>query len=209
MRRVVWRMDWRVGLKFSCLAHSLSSASSYSNEGKLSSKICKLIFHFFSPIFLLKSLWFGSFLSCLNSSYKLLLCLFRRYLSNDDRLNSAFAGSISSLAILLDTSSSWSSYLLIILSWSLLIMLTSLHSKGVPVKVKYGEVFTAVVWMMFVGFCYTSHFELMPALVKQSTKRFANFEYNHFKMMDLIRSRPGGDLFGTWRAFEVTPASSL
>ena len=86
---------------------------------------------------------------------------------------------------------------LIFLSWALYMGTISLDKKGIPVKFKYGEVAIAVLWMMFTGFILVCHFDITHPFIKIALKSFGGFEYNHFKLIDIIRSVPGGDLHGT------------
>ena len=90
------------------------------------------------------NLRFATFLAVMNASYKLVLCVLRRYLKSD-KYAAPIAGFVAGLASVIDVKSRREFATIIILSRFFDTLFSMAEKRGFATRVKYGEV---VIWLM-------------------------------------------------------------
>jgi|TARA_B110000285_G_C14995661_1_gene548693 hypothetical protein len=90
------------------------------------------------------NLRFAVFLAVMNASYKLVLCVLRRYLKSD-KYAAPIAGFVAGLASAIDVKSRRQFATIIILSRFFDTLYSMAEKRGYATRVKYGEVF---IWLM-------------------------------------------------------------
>lgn len=133
----------------------------------------------------LDSLKFALFISLLNSLYKLVLCIMRRF-SKNDRVNAAVAGASSALSLFVDSKDRRIFFALVLMSRAVDTALNMLEKRGLITKFKYGEVIAWVLMGCFNKYCMS--FE--PELLNDSFRGF----YHKYSAM----TRNDTELCGLW-----------
>ena len=120
-----------------------------------------------------------------SSGYKVILCLMRKYVTLDDRVNAPIAGFISALSVAFETNSRKSLFTILVVSRCIDSVLNYLESEGYLSTNKNLRYFW--LWCIsstFVVFLHMVRPELVnPGLLRLYTK-FAMRSYNEQAMFD-------------------------
>ena len=93
----------------------------------------------------------GLFLMCFNTAYKLVLCLMRRLVTKNDRINAPVAGFLSALSLALDADSRRELFMALTMSRAIESTLKIGEEKGAIPKLKHRDFILWLLTNCFIG----------------------------------------------------------
>ena len=148
------------------------------------------------------TLKFALFISLLNSLYKSVLCIMRRFCQND-KINAAVAGAISSLSLLADAKDRRIFFALVLFSRAIVILqhikqlkdifLNVLKKRGLNLRFKYGEVFVWAVMGCFNKYLMSYEPECLNPSFRAFYWTYSQMTRNDFDLLQLwMQQRDNG-----------------
>ena len=114
---------------------------------------------------------FGGFTAVFSSAYKIVLCLMRKFVSQNDRINAPVAGFVSALSVALESNTRKSLFTILVLSRCIDSLLNYLQEEGYLSKNRNLRYF--LLWCISSTFVIFLHV-VRPELVNQGILKFYN-----------------------------------